>query len=423
MELVELRQQKADSVKRMSDILDAADKDKRNLTDAEETEYSNLEKSLDEFDKKIERKEKLAKIEADMKEVINPLYRGKAPAVVGQAEPDDEFRSFGEFVNSVVYNTRDKRLKGLETEMRADDQKMSDGPSGGYMIPDKFMGEKIFEMPANQAIFRPRAMVVPGNGEGTVVYPMIDQKGARNPTGGVAVTWHGEGATLTQTDMKLREFKMTPHELGAYVVVTEKLLRNWGAMETWIRSQFTNAIVSAEETKFFNGNGVGCPLGILSQAGKVEISRGTTGTILYADIANMDGRVLENTGVYTASPSIKPTLMSMVDASSHLIWQPSAREGNPDTLLGRPLVWSERVPSLGNTGDLCLLNLGYYMIQDGMAAPAIAKSEHVYFTSNKIVIRVGWSVDGNSWVQEPRILEGATSSTFTMSPFVILKSS
>ncbi len=421
--LIELRQLKAEAIKKLREMLDKADAEKRDLTDEETKEYGTIDTSLADFDRKIEREEKLEHLEEETKTVTRKMYHPKAPAFIRGVDDDTEFRSFGEFVHSVVYNPRDTRLKGLETEMRADDQKMADGPSGGFMIPEKFRGEKIFEMPANQAIFRPRAMVMGGTEEGTQVYPMFDQTGSRNPTGGVAITWHGEGGTLTQTDMKFREFKMTPHELGAYVIVTEKLLRNWAAMETWIRGQFIKAIVGEEENKFLNGQGVNTPKGILQQDGKIEISRGTTGAILWADIKNVDGRVSENMGVYCASPSIKPQLMSLKDDSSAMIWHPSARVGEPDSLMGRELVWSERMPSLGQTGDLCLLNLNYYMIQDGMAAPAIAKSEHVYFTSNKIVIRVGWSVDGNSWVKEPRLLEGNTASTYTISPFVILKSS
>ena len=45
-------------------------------------------------------------------------------------------------------------------------------------------------------------------------------------------------------------------------------------------------------------------------------------------------------------------------------------------------------------------------------------SEHVYFTSNRSVLKVFWNVDGQPWLDGPIPLEGSTANT--VSPFSVL---
>jgi HK97 family phage major capsid protein len=83
------------------------------------------------------------------------------------------------------------------------------------------------------------------------------------------------------------------------------------------------------------------------------------------------------------------------------------------------VVFNDRIPGLGSTGDLMLLDLSYYLIKDG-SGPFVAMSEHVHFTQNKTVIKAFWNVDGQPWLDEPIPLEGSTANT--VSPFVVLSS-
>ena len=73
--------------------------------------------------------------------------------------------------------------------------------------------------------------------------------------------------------------------------------------------------------------------------------------------------------VWVASISLKNVLMNMTYPSGYPtpVWQPNAREGMPDTLLGRPLIWTEKVPLAGNAGDLGLYNFRHYLLGDRQA--------------------------------------------------------
>jgi HK97 family phage major capsid protein len=121
--------------------------------------------------------------------------------------------------------------------------------------------------------------------------------------------------------------------------------------------------------------------------------------------------------VWIASQTTIPQLATIADAASRNIWVESAAPGIPPTLIGIPVLFHDRSVALGTAGDLVLADLSYYLIKDG-SGPFVAASEHVYFTSNKTVVKIFMNVDGKPWLNEPLPLEGSTSNT--VSPFIVL---
>jgi HK97 family phage major capsid protein len=112
----------------------------------------------------------------------------------------------------------------------------------------------------------------------------------------------------------------------------------------------------------------------------------------------------------------------MADAGNHRIWVPNATgiAGTPPgTIYGIPVILSERSVALGTRGDLVLADLSYYLVKPG-SGPFVATSPHVYFTTNRTVIKIFWLVDGQPWLAEPIQLEGAAVGN-TISPFVVLQ--
>jgi HK97 family phage major capsid protein len=178
------------------------------------------------------------------------------------------------------------------------------------------------------------------------------------------------------------------------------------------------AVIGTEETAFYNGNGVARPLGVLSSAASVDRNRATANQISYADIVAMYAKLkMGGSPVWIASQTCIPQLCTIADASSHNLWVQSAAPGIPPTLLGIPVLFHDRSVALGTRGDLILADLSYYVIKNG-SGPFVMASEHVYFTSNRTVIKIFWNVDGKPWLDEPLPLEGSTTNT--VSPFVVL---
>jgi HK97 family phage major capsid protein len=183
-------------------------------------------------------------------------------------------------------------------------------------------------------------------------------------------------------------------------------------------------MMGQEDYDFMRGNGVNRALGYINCAAAVTYNRAGANAIAFADVYGMFARAKQGGSyVWLASQTIIPQLAAMTDAGTHAVWI-GGRDGNgaaqgpmPSTLFGVPIIFADRLPALGTKGDLSLVDLSYYLIKDG-SGPAAASSEHVFFTSNKVVFKIVWNVDGHPWLTEPLGLEGSTSNT--VSPFVIL---
>jgi HK97 family phage major capsid protein len=177
--------------------------------------------------------------------------------------------------------------------------------------------------------------------------------------------------------------------------------------------------VSAEEDAFLNGNGVGKPQGIIGCGAEIAVNRTTANTVTLADILTMEQYMVGMANpVWIMTPKVRAKIRALNSSTTggSLIWgDGSVVSETPATLLGRPALMAQRLPTLGSKGDICLVDLGYYLIKDG-SGPFVAASEHVRFTTNKTIIKAFWNVDGKPWLSAPLVAENSDQQ----SPFVVL---
>lgn len=437
--LAKLRAARKEKMAAMRALIDAAAGEDRDLNEAEAKQYDDLKAEVSDLDARIARLQDHEALEASDNEVRPAAARGQGtePAAGGQGAGDrrnlnapgepaaNEFESFGEFIHAVRFNQDDQRLGALYSENAganapSAEMRMDTGESGGFMVPTQFRSE-IMRVEAGASIVRPRATVIPAGSppDAAISIPALDQDGTtpNNVFGGVEVNWIAEGGEKPETDAKLREIKLEPHEVAGFVTITDKLLRNWQSAGPFVGNLFQAAIRQAEDLAFIRGTGVGQPLGYMNSSALVTINRTTAGQVKYADLVAMLARMLMRGGspVWVASQSVLPQILNMKDDEGRLIYQTNIREGVGQTLLGYPLIWNNRAAGLGADGDISIADFGHYLIKDG-SGPFVAASEHVKFTQNKTVIKVFWNVDGQPWLKQPFKEENG----YQVSPFVAL---
>ncbi len=425
-QLTALTEQRAGLVAQMRDMLAAAAADDdRDLTAEEATAYDAIEAKVTALDKRIARLTGLGSVEAAIEAVIPAASRrgGPTPPPPGPGAKR-EFESFGEFMAAVRFNPGDQRLNFVENASANTDpgaisaeMRMDNDAQGGFMVPPQFRST-IMRVEPQQALVRPRAQVIePGSPpDAGVTIPALDQSGTdANMYGGVEVKWIGEGEEKPETDAKLREITLVPHEVAGFVTVTDKLLRNWQAAGAFVEGLLRGATTSAEEFAFQGGSGVHQPLGVRNAGATKWINRANANKVQYVDLVAMVARLLMRGGapVWSMPQSVLPQIATLKDEANNLIWHPNAREGFAGDLLGYPVRWDNRSPGLGSKGDVLLADWSHYLIKDG-SGPFVAASEHVKFTSNKTVIKIFWNVDGAPWLTAPL----AEENGYEVSPFV-----
>jgi len=422
--IIEMKNKKFELIKEQRAMLDKIDAEKRQFTDEENVEYKSLGDQIDTLEKSIidgetdlNRRRKLAEKELEAKNARTVIKVPKPNE--RDVDPEKEFRNIGEFFFALKTNPKDPRLE----EMRA--QSMGTGSEGGFALPEQFRPE-ILQVQPQDAIIRPRATVIPAGSppDAKLTMPALDQTSGANIYGGVTITHTGEAITMTETAAKLKEVTLEPKEMTAYIVVTDKLLDNWDACSAFVTTQLRKAMAGAEDYDFMRGDGVNKSLGFINANCTISHGRSAANTIAYADVYGMFARQkMGGSLVWLASQTTIPQLVTIVDAGSHAIWigggnlQQGVSGPMPPTLFGFPVHFCERLPALGTSGDINLVDLSYYIIKDG-SGPFVALSEHIYFLSNRTVFKIRWNVDAKPWLTEAIGLEGSTSDT--VSPFVNL---
>ncbi|WP_458462419.1 phage major capsid protein [Paenibacillus sp.] len=421
-----LLQTRAQKIQKQSDIIEKARAEGgRDLTEDEAQDFDSLDTEIQDLEGQIEAKKKQTdrenSVSARMRSLEAPAGQPFRPSnFVPGPDPVEKkenygFASIGEFVNAVRFGDSQGRLESIRNDLS-----MGTSESGGYAVPEQFRDE-LLRLTAEQAIVRPRANVIPPGTppDSKITIPVFEQ-GAKGAHGGVTVQWIGEGEEKPKTDAKLDVVTLEPYEVAATIQVTDKLLRNWGAANAFIRNLLSQAMVSAEDAAFISGDGVEKPTGFIDAAGRLVVNRATADQISYEDAVLMLSKLLPASlgdALFIASQSAMPQVMTLKDpAGNYIFIQGDATKGVPSTLLGIPIRFTGKTRTIGQAGDLVLVDLGYYLVKDG-SGPFIAASEHVLFTKNQTIVKCFWNVDGKPWVKTPLTLEDGVTK---VSPYVVL---
>jgi len=409
LEEKELRGKRRELIERAKALVEAAKAANRALTDEENAECRKLLDEADGLKRQIEQAENEGRL-ADMNDSQGTRTARQDGAGDAPDNGTGEIRSLGEFLHLVRWDPG--QLRAMQ---------VAEGSSGGYLVPQQFADE-LLRLAPEQAIIRPRARVIPAGDppDARVTIPALDQ-GSKGVLGGVTVNWIAEGSESTETEAKLHEIGLEPREVAGHTTVSDKLLRNAPAASALIGGLLRAAIAAVEDYAFLRGDGTGKPLGVLNSPGRLRVARNSAGKIELVDLFTMLATLLPDSwdrAVWIANQSSLPQLAALKDdAGNSVLILGDATKKLPASILGLPVLWTGKTPTLGAEGDLLLCDFGYYLVKDG-SGPFVAASEHVHFKANKTVIKVSWNVDGQGWVREPLLLEDGSTK---VSPFVVLK--
>lgn len=360
--------------------------------------------------------ELIEKIKKQVTEGIAPYLKVQRPEGETGSKDKPLWNNLGGFLQSVVRHDK------LLAEYCEKTLSMDSDPAGGYLVPEKWL-PGILKVASEDGIVRSRATVIPAGTppDAELNIPVLNQAGtagAHAMFAGVWFQWTNEGGPKPDKEPEFDTVKLAPEEYSASTILTDKIIRNAPALEAFVKAIYSRAQVAFEDHHFLTGTGVNQPLGVINSPAYIQCVRAGAG-IVYADIMLIMARIIPG-GKYewVISRSAYGDICGLVDAVGNMIFiGGDITKAVPDRLLGYPIRWTFRVPALGTMGDISLVDLSYYLIKDGFG-PAFDTSKHVYFVSNKTVLKMFSNVDGQPWVSGTITAEdGAT----TISPFVGLE--
>lgn len=357
----------------------------------------------------------------------NKFYNAKAP---GQ-KADAVFGGSGDGFDATEYfkaiwqnQTNPESLtKRAELQKIRNDYGSVVPSDGGYLIPETLRSE-LLRVALETAVIRPRARTIPMETL-RVPFPTIDStSNASSVHGGVIGYWAEESAALTESQATFGRVVLQANKLTTYCEAPNELMQDSIiSFAAFINQIFPEAIAWFEDKAFFSGTGAGEPLGFLNAPAAVSVTKESNQaatTILWENIVKMYARMLPTSlgrAVWIANIDTFPELSTMalsVGTGGAPVWLANGQVGPPMTLLGRPIIFTEKCPTVGGAGDINFVDLAYYLIGDRQVATG-AVSDHYKFANDQTAFRFTERVDGRPWINAA-ITPNVGSNT--LSPFV-----
>jgi HK97 family phage major capsid protein len=330
-------------------------------------------------------------------------------------ESKAQFRSFGEFLK-VISDFKTGRT-ALDLRLKV----LSEGSdsAGGYLVPEQWAAG-IETRALESAIVRPLARKMPMTTD-VLNYPTVtDTTHASTVHGGVVAYWTEEAGSKTPTYPTFGNVKLIAKKLTGFTYASDELLEDSAiALEALLLSQFGSAITWFEEEAFWQGNGVGQPLGIFASGALLTPFRAAVTAISLADLGNVmarfDGNFYAPSVAWVANKAVLPQLINLGNAV--ITWASIAGQRVPGAILGIPLYFSEHVATLGAVGDIGLYDFDQYLIGDRKGL-RVDRSIEYRFNTDETTWRFVKRVDGQPLVDSAFTPKRGT----TKSPFVCLAS-
>lgn len=356
----------------------------------------------------------------------NHLHNPKAMGAV----LDREFKNSAEYFQTIWHNAN--RTADMQAKLtRVRNAFSSTVPSeGGFLIPEVLRSE-LLAVALEKSVVRQRARVIPMETL-RVPFPAIDAtSNVSSVYGGVVGYWTEEGAALTASQAAFSRIVLDAKKLTAYTEVPNELISDSAiSFQAFLDQIFPEALSFYEDIAFLKGTGVGEPLGALSDNNTsiISVAKETgqaTATIVWENIVKMYARMLPSSldrAVWVCSIDTFPELATMalsVGTGGSAIWLNNGTQGPPMTILGRPVIFTEKAPSLlGTQGDINFVDFGFYLIGDRQVMSAMS-SPHFKFQNDQTAYRIIQRVDGQPWLQSAVTPQ---NNGATLSPFVQLAS-
>lgn len=434
-----LIQERAELVKEAATAIDAAAVAQRGL-DPEELERDDaINVRIDAIEAEIAVLDRHAARAAtvsnspDWPATPTPVASPSVPNItVSDPAADDPARGFktpSEFLTSVIHaglhQRVDSRLLPLRVAAGSDEQSGASDPYGSFLVPVAFSPNMLTITPEDDFLAG-MTTSIPMASPHVSIPARTDTDHTTSVAGGLTVTRKPETVAGTASRMAMSAVDLRAGGLFGFAYATEEILTDSAvSFVSLIEQSFSQAFAGKLLDERINGLGQSQKefLGILKSGALVSVAKETSqtaDTLKAANILKMRARAWNySRAMWITNHDCYMQLVEMHIAGTNgdvFIFQPGRGIDAPDTLLGRPIVFSEYASTLGDLGDIMLVNWDEYL--EGVLQPLeSAESVHVRFLEHERTFKFWMRNAGAPWWKAALTPKRGAS---TLSPYVTL---
>jgi HK97 family phage major capsid protein len=432
MNEAELKSKRAAIVAKADTIQQLATDEGRTLTEEELSEFEGLIVQAETVTQDIERlsnqsalASRLGNVQADISK--KPISKTRPSIQVSgpnyREDSKGGYNNVKEFFEDVLTAGKKQVMSerlAFRQAVGSDEMKTVSDPYGGFLVPAGF-SPQLLQVTPEEDFITPRMTEIPMAKPVLNIPARTDKTHTSSVSGGLTVGRRPETVAATASRMQLEQVVLNATSNMGLAYVSQELLDDSPmSVAALMAAGFNQEFTSAATNERINGTGAGEPLGIANSAATISVAKEsgqTADTIVYANIINMRARCWGyDRAIWMANHDTLAQLVQLASADNVQVWQPSAREDKPNILFGRPIFFTEYCETLGDKGDIYLVN--WSQVLYGNYQPLRrAESIHVRFVNHENAFKFWVRDDARPWW-----LTALTpvKSAVTLSPYVTL---
>ena len=339
---------RAQLIAEMREMNEKVKAESRGFNDDEQKLYSEKEAELRQLSAEIAAEEREAFLNGFDTNLPKPEANGEERG----ANPSemDTFRNF--------LQTGEKRDLTLGT---------SGSPGSGYALAPQQFVDEVIEGAADEHQLYDAVEKIPVNGAGSLGLPY-------EATDASDAAWTAEVPSdpiSADSSLAYGKRELKPNDLVKLIKVSKKMIASSGIpVETLVARKLRSKILDAFEAGILTGDGSGKPLGVFTASNDgVATSRDVESTRSGSTVAS--GVIMTADDLIRMKMNIKPgyrrnavgvmhtdilkEVMLFKDNDGQYMWRPGLRDGEPDTILGMPVIESAFAPNTKVAGSYVMV--------------------------------------------------------------------
>ena len=367
---------------KMTALIDSVEAENRDFNAEEKEVFAKMEGEFDSLSERAKRLEEMQKIESSIDRSIEEIATKRA------VESGQPVNAFSKDAYKEAFNEYARKGKAVADSKILNALQVGTDSEGGYIVPTEF---ETMLVAALQDIneFRNYCNVITTGGDRNI--PVESTLGT--------ATWTAEEAAYTESDAAFGQVVLGAHKLGTIIKVSEELLQDsFFDVASYLATNFGKRFGLAEEAAIVSGSGTGQPTGLDASAGTgitAASATAITGDELI-DVYHDLGRPYRKNAAWVMNDSTVKLVRKLKDSQGQYLWQPSLQAGQPDMLLGRPVIASDAMSAAASTNVSVLFgDLSYYTIAE-RSGRVMQRLNELYAANGQVGFRMFERLDGKN---------------------------
>lgn len=232
---------------------------------------------------------------------------------------------------------------------------------GGFLVPDEYENQLVQALQEANVLRNLCNVINTSHGDRKI--PVVASHGS--------AAWMDEEGAFNESDDAFTQVTLSAYKLGTMLKVSDELLNDsYFDLEAYIAAEFARRIGAAEEEGFITGNGISKPTGLLNATGGASL--GVTAASATAitmdevlDLYHSLKSAYRKNATFLVNDATVKAIRKLKDGQGQYLWQPSVQAGTPDTILNRPVISTQFMPTAEAGAKTILFgDFKYYWIAD-----------------------------------------------------------